>query len=132
MASGDQPRPVAPREWEVEFTDEFGAWYQQQVEELQDAIAAKVGLLTRHGPALGRPHAETLAKMSKHPNMKELRVVFHGDAYRILFAFDPRRVAVLLLGGRKPDEKWYKTAIPQADKLYDRLIAQLRAEGLIR
>jgi hypothetical protein len=113
------------------LTDECRDWYEAQGEELQEAIAARIRLLRRHGPALGRPHAETLAKMSKHPNMKELRVVFHGDAYRILFAFDPRRVAVLLLGGRKPDEKWYKMAIPQADKLYDRLLAELRAEGLI-
>ena len=64
-------------------------------------------------------------------NMKELRVVHHGDAYRVLFAFDPRRVAILLLGGRKPDQKWYKTAIPAADKLFDQYLAQLRKEGLI-
>ena len=88
-------------------------------------------LLEKAGPALGRPHADTLAKQSKYPNMKELRIVYRGDAYRVLFAFDPRRVATLLLGGRKPDQKWYKTAIPMADKLYAEHLAQLRKEGLI-
>jgi hypothetical protein len=63
--------------------------------------------------------------------MKELRIVHRGDAYRVLFAFDPRRVAILLLGGRKPDQKWYKTAIPAADKLFETHLAQLRKEGLI-
>ena len=63
--------------------------------------------------------------------MKGLRVVHHGDAYRVLFAFDPSRVAILLLGGRKPDQKWYKTAIPAADKLFGQHLAQLRKEGLI-
>jgi hypothetical protein len=66
-----------------------------------------------------------------YPNMKELRVVYAGDAYRVLFAFDPRRVAILLLGGRKPDQKWYKTEVPAADKLYGIHLAQLRKEGLI-
>lgn len=51
-----------------------------------------------------------------------------GDAYRVLFAFDPRRVAILLLGGRKPDQKWYKTAIPAADKLYEEHLKQVEKE----
>ncbi len=64
-------------------------------------------------------HADSLSKMSKHANMKELRVQIAGDAYRILFAFDPRRVGVLLMGARKADQKWYKDAVPKADALYD-------------
>ena len=54
----------------------------------------------------------------------------HGDAYRVLFAFDPRRVAILLVGGRKPDQKWYKKAIPAADRLFDQHLEALRREGL--
>jgi hypothetical protein len=77
------------------------------------------------------PHADTLAKQSEHTNMKELRIVHRGDAYRVLFAFDPRRVAILLLGGRKSDQKWYKTAIPAADKLFAAHLAQLKRERLI-
>jgi hypothetical protein len=83
--------------WQVEVTDEFTAWYQALPEELQDTITAKVELLEQYGPYLGRPHADTLARMSKHSNMKELIVQHGGGAYRILFAFDPRRVAILLL-----------------------------------
>ena len=74
---------------------------------------------------------ETLAKMSRHPNLKELRIRYRGDAFRILFAFDPRRVAVLLLGSRKPDQKWYGPAVEEADKLYDRHLRALHEEGLV-
>jgi hypothetical protein len=69
-------------------------------------------------------------KGSKHPHMKELRIRHRGDAYRVLFAFDPRRVAVLLLGGRKGGGSWYDKTIPAADKLYDRHIAALHKEGI--
>jgi len=117
--------------WDVEYTDTLAEWWESLSEEEQEDVAVKVKLLEKAGPALGRPHVDTLAKQSKHTNMKELRIVHRGDAYRVLFAFDPRRVAILLLGGRKPDQKWYKTAIPMADKLFERHLAQLREEGLI-
>ncbi len=105
--------------WEVEFTDEFREWWNTLPEKEQGAIDASVKLLEEFGPGLGRPHADSLSKMSKHANMKELRVQIAGDAYRILFAFDPRRVGILLMGGRKADQKWYKDALPKADALYD-------------
>lgn len=117
--------------WDVEYSDTFADWWEGLSEEVQEDIAVKVKLLEKVGPALGRPQADSLAKQSKYPNMKELRIVHGGDAYRVLFAFDPRRVAMLLLGGRKPDQKWYKTAIPAADKLYGEHLAQLRKEGFI-
>jgi len=117
--------------WEVEVTDEFAEWYKVLPEQLQDAITAKVELLEQYGPYLGRPHADSLAKMSTHSNMKELIVQHGGDAHRILFAFDPRRVAILLLGDRKPDNRWYKEAVPQADRLYDEHLRSLREEGLL-
>jgi hypothetical protein len=117
--------------WDVEYSDTFADWWEGLSEEVQEDIAVKVKLLEKVGPALGRPQADSLSKQSKYPNMKELRIVHVGDAYRVLFAFDPRRVAVLLLGGRKPDQKWYKTAIPAADKLYGEHLAQLRREGFI-
>jgi len=115
--------------WEIEFTGEFEGWWDSLSEEEQAAVDAKVRLLAEDGPSLGRPHADSLAKMSKHPNMKELRVQHAGDPYRVLFAFDPRRMAILLLGGRKADEKWYRDAVPRADKLYDDHLEQLRREG---
>lgn len=117
--------------WDIEATDEFAAWYKRQPEPLRDAIYAKVELLEEHGPRLGRPHADTISKVSCHGNMKELRVQHRGDAYRILFAFDPRSVGILLVGGRKPDNRWYKKAVPAADKLYDTYIRELKQEGLL-
>ena len=117
--------------WDVEYSDSFAVWWVGLSEGEQEDIAVKVKLLEKAGPALGRPHADTLAKQSKYSNMKELRIVHRGGAYRVLLAFDPRRVAILLLGGRKPDQKWYKTAIPAADKLYGEHLAQLEREKLI-
>lgn len=117
--------------WELEGTDEFKAWFEAQREDLQDAVTAKVEMLGEHGPHLGRPHADTLAHHSQHANMKELRIQHRGDAYRVLFAFDPRRVGILLRGGRKPNERWYKTEVPKADKLYEEYLEELKQEGLL-
>ena len=89
---------------------------------------ASVRLLQEKGPALGRPHVDTLSKMSKHSQMKELRIQHAGDAYRVLFAFDPKRNALLLLGDRKPDQKWYKQAVPKADKIFDEHLAAIERE----
>jgi hypothetical protein len=117
--------------WDVEFTETFAEWWESLSEAEQEDVAVKVKLLEKAGPALGRPHADSLAKQSGYTNMKELRIVHRGDAYRVLLAFDPRRVAILLLGGCKPDQKWYKAAIPAADKLYAEHLAELRKEGLV-
>lgn len=117
--------------WAIEGTHEFRDWFRSQPADLRDAIIAKVELLAQHGPALGRPHADTIGERSRHRNMKELRVTHRGDACRIFFAFDPRQVCILLHGGRKPDEKWYKRAIPAADRLYDEYLEEIRREGLI-
>lgn len=105
--------------WEVVYTDEFGEWFGGLQEEQQDAVVARVELLEAEGPALGRPTVDTI-EGSRHPNMKELRVS-KGGAIRILFAFDPRRQAVLLLGGDKSGQwnAWYVEAIPRADDLFD-------------
>ena len=117
--------------WDVEFTEEFEIWWNNLSEEEQASVDAKIRLLMEFGPALGRPQADTLAMMSKHPNLKELRIQHSGDAYRVLFAFNPRRVAILLLGGRKPDQKWYQDAVPKADKLYDEHLGELRKEEML-
>jgi hypothetical protein len=64
--------------------------------------------------------------------MRELRIQHRGRPYRVLYAFDPRRTAILLLGGDKTgDERWYDRYIPRADDLYDRHLAELRQEGSI-
>lgn len=122
--------PSGPARWEVEGTDHFIAWYRGLPVPLADAVDSAVELLQQLGPALARPYADTL-KQSRHANMKELRIRYRGDAYRVLFAFDPRRTAILLLGGRKADRKWYKAAIAGADKLYDEHLEELKREGLL-
>jgi len=110
--------------WEVEFTDDFERWYRGLEEGTQDRIIAAAQVLRDQGPGLGRPLVDSV-KGSKHP-MKELRV----GTIRILFAFDPRRIAVLLTGGDKQDQwqKWYQRAIPKADRLYEKHLAEINKE----
>ena len=117
--------------WEVEFTDEFGAWWDGLTPEQQEALDDRVMLLAEVGPSLRRPVVGDIAS-SRHANMKELRVSKAG-ALRVLFAFDPRRHAILLLGGDKSGRwrEWHNRAIPQADDLYDTHLEELRAEGLL-
>lgn len=117
--------------WEIEVTEDFQEWWAELSEEQRIAVTRAVTLLEDKGPALGRPQVDSLSKQSRHSNMKELRIRFHGDAYRVLFAFDPRQVGILLLGGRKSDQKWYKKAVEAADKLYDEYLDEIRGEGLI-
>ncbi len=114
--------------WEVEYTDEFEEWWNTLSADEQRHIAASIELLQDHGPGLGRPVVDTISN-SRHANMKELR----ANTTRTLFAFDPRRHAVLLLGGDKSGKwnAWYKTAIPHADDLYDEHLETIEKEGLI-
>jgi hypothetical protein len=117
--------------WEIEFTDEFGAWWNLLSEDEQESVAASVELLRQLGPNLPRPHADVL-KGSEHSHMKELRTQHQGRPIRTLFAFDPRRCAILLIGGDKTgDERFYERMIPLADRLYDEHLDMLRKEGLI-
>lgn len=117
-------------EWEVEFTDEFEGWWNGLSETEQVDVNAKVILLQRYGPALRRPHADVI-ESSRHSNMKELIILHAGRPYRVLYAFDPRRSAVLLIGGDKTgDDRWYERYVPIADRLYDEHLATLRKEGL--
>jgi hypothetical protein len=121
--------------WEVEYTREFGDWYTSLDEEDQDALIARVDLLESAGPGLGRPTVDSV-RHSRHANMKELRA---ERSIRVLFVFDPRRTAILLIGGQKgpqdaasPNwERWYDRYVPIADRLYDVHLDELREEGLI-
>ena len=118
-------------EWEVEYTDEFEEWWNSLTEEEQEDVDAKVTLLQRLGPRLGRPHSDVVRR-SKHQNMKELIIQHAGKPYRVIYAFDPRRVAIMLIGGEKTgDKRWYEKFLPIADRLYDEHIAVLKREGLI-
>jgi len=82
-------------------------------------IDAKVQLLEKHGPTLPRPHSDVVVS-SKHPNMKELRGKAGEALLRVLYAFDPKRTAILLIGGDKAgNPKWYDQLVPLADELFD-------------
>jgi hypothetical protein len=104
--------------WEVEASDEFKDWYESLDEAERASVAENVDMLEVYGPALGRPYADTIRE-SRYPNMKELRVQHQGKPYRILFAFDPRRRAYLILGGDKTgDANWYVEVIRRAEGIY--------------
>jgi hypothetical protein len=116
--------------WSVEVTDEFTLWFEALPDEETEATITAVDMLQEHGPALGRPMADTV-KGSRHSNLKELRVPRHDT--RVLFAFDPRRTAILLIGGSKTNrwKEWYQEMIPVADRLYNEHLETLRKEGLL-
>jgi hypothetical protein len=117
-------------EWPVEYTDVFETWWERLTEAEQEDVAAKVILLQRLGPALPRPHADVV-RSSRYANMKELRIQHAGRPYRVLYAFDPRRCAILLIGGDKTgNDRWYEIFVPRADRLYDEHLASLRGEGM--
>lgn len=115
--------------WEIEFTYEFEEWWVELDEHEQDVLDAAVEKLQERGPALPRPLSDTV-KGSRHSNMKELRPV--GSHIRVFFAFDPRRTAILLIGGDKSGrwKEWYTEMLPIADQLYDEHLEELRQEEL--
>jgi hypothetical protein len=111
--------------WEIEISDEFIDWYRGLDDDEVESVNFSVDLLEQAGPMLGRPHVDTL-QGSKIPNLKELRVQHQGRPLRILFAFDPRRVGYLILGGDKTgNAKWYETFIPIAENIYARHLLEI-------
>jgi hypothetical protein len=119
---------IAAMTWDIEYTDEFGAWWDQLSEEEQVSVAATVALLEERGPNLGFPHSSAI-NSSRHAHMRELRTQHQGRPFRTLYAFDPRRNAILLIGGDKTgDDRWYDSYVPLADRLYDEHLNQLRKE----
>lgn len=107
----------------IEYTDQFEAWWESLTDDEQESIDAAVELLEERGPGLGRPLVDNVHQ-SRHANMKELRP---AGSIRMLFAFDPRRIAILLLGGDKGGawERWYEENVPTADTLYDQHLAEI-------
>lgn len=104
--------------WGSLLLPEFEIWLKEQERQLQKDILFIIGKLEIDGPSAGRPLVDTF-KGSKLPNLKELRFEYKGAPIRILFAFDPKRQAVIILGGNKEiSTRWYKINIPKAEKLY--------------
>lgn len=114
--------------WHIEYTDEFGEWWNSLNEPEQDEVAAIVGLLEEQGPSLPFPYSSGI-ETSRHKQMRELRIQHAGTPYRVLYAFDPKRSAILLIGGKKTgNDRWYEKYIPVADNLYDEHLRCLRRE----
>jgi hypothetical protein len=107
--------------WIVEIGDEFEPEYDALPDKVQDELLAMTRLLQKFGPQLKRPHADTM-KGSSHANMKELRFKAADGVWRVAFAFDPRRKAVLLVAGDKSgtsEKRFYREFIAKADDRYD-------------
>jgi hypothetical protein len=116
------------KKWTVTFHDDFDPEVDQLAEAVQDELYAHAALLETFGPELGRPHADTLDD-SKHANMKELRFKAENGVWRVAFAFDPERKAVLLVAGDKSgssEKRFYKRLIKKADSRFDSHLSALK------
>jgi hypothetical protein len=114
--------------WEVEFSDEFGDWCDALDAAEQKSVDFTVGLLVEVGPTLKMPHSSGI-ETSRHKHMRELRIQHEGRPYRVLYAFDPRRTAILLIGGDKTgNNRWYEENVPRGDEIYDQHLKELENE----
>ena len=117
--------------WTVEIAEEFAPEFHALQEGVQDAILAMSRVLQQFGPQLGRPRVDTL-KGSRHANMKEMRFGAADGQWRVAFAFDLKRSAVLLVAGDKSGgspRAFYRKLIRKADERFDRHLARLVNEG---
>ena len=115
--------------WEVEYTDEFEEWWETLDEAEQKRISFSVNLLRQFGPSLSFPHS-TDVRQSRHSSMRELRTQCEGRPLRTFYAFDPRRTAILLIGGDKTgNDRFYDEFVPVADKIYDHYLKEIQEEN---
>jgi len=113
--------------WIVEFYDEFEKEFDELPEAVQDELLSRVGVLEEFGSQLGRPSVDTL-NGSKHSNMKELRFNASDGVWRVAFAFDPQRKAILLVAGDKSgvsESRFYRQLIKKADNRFDSHLANI-------
>lgn len=104
--------------WQIEQSETFEEWFFSLDDADRENVLTAIFLLEEKGPMLPRPHADTVTG-SQYPNMKELRIQSQGKPLRAFFAFDPRRVGILLCAGDKTGNKrFYDEMIPIADKEY--------------
>jgi hypothetical protein len=113
--------------WIVEATDEFASWLDSLPDEEYALVATAIDMLEMRGPTLGRPWVDKIQQSRLH-NLKELRP--RSTSIRVLFAFDPRRTAILLLGGNKAGlwNNWYLTWVPVAERLYEEYLREIEEE----
>jgi hypothetical protein len=116
--------------WAVELADEFKPEFDTLDKHVRSEVLALALILQKFGPQLGRPRVDTL-KDSRHANMKELRFSAVGGEWRLAFAFDPRRRAILLVAGDKSggsQKRFYRELIRKADARFDAHLARLKRE----
>jgi len=116
--------------WAVEIGDEFEPEFHALHEEVREEILALARLLQQFGPQLGRPRVDTL-NGSRHKNMKELRFAAAHGEWRVAFAFDPKRRAILLVAGDKArgsQKRFYERLIVRADERFDAHLSRLKRE----
>jgi len=113
--------------WTAGRSDEFKKWWETLTDSEKRKVAISLNDLTMRGPHAGRPLVDTV-NGSRHPNMKELRAT---KTIRVFFAFDPRRKAVLLIGGDKAGKvnRFYRQMIAKADKIYDAHLRRIEEEA---
>jgi hypothetical protein len=116
--------------WIVQWHEAFDAEWDEWPEAVQNELLALMGLLKQFGPTLGRPRVDTL-KGSRHANMKELRFDAADGVWRVAFAFDPKRQAILLAGGDKSggsEKRFYRQLIRKADARFDAHLARIETQ----
>jgi hypothetical protein len=110
---------------EVVVADEFRAWYEALTVEEQQSVQRLVGMLETDGVALGYPYSSALLG-TEHP-IRELRIQHQGRPYRVLYAFDPLRQAVLLIGADKTGrDRFYEEIVPVAEQIWERYLRETR------
>ena len=113
-------------EWSVDVTAEFGEWWKGLDQSAQNAVAATIGLLRVRGPDLPFPYSSDV-RGSRHGALRELRIQHRGRPLRVLYAFDPHRVAILLLGeDKRGSKRWYRKTVPRAERLFDNHLEDLK------
>ncbi len=116
-------------QWTVIFDPNFRLWFYEQEQGFQNEAFAVIQILEESGPMLGRPRVDTL-NGSTIANLKELRIQYQGEPWRILFVFDPKRQAVLLIGGNKTgNNRWYIENIPIGEQRYQTYLETLEEEN---
>ena len=116
--------------WEVDLHDDFVPEYRDLHKDVQDELLARIELLELFGPQLGRPRADTLND-SRHANIKELRFDAADGVWRVAFAFDPNRKAILLVAGDKSgvgEKRFYRQLIDKADARFDAHLAKIKRQ----
>ncbi|HTC36585.1 MAG TPA: type II toxin-antitoxin system RelE/ParE family toxin [Bryobacteraceae bacterium] len=117
--------------WEVDLHDDFVPEFLSMHKKAQDELLAHIALLGQFGQQLGRPRADTL-NGSRHPNMKELRFKAADGVWRVAFAFDLNRAAILLVAGDKSgvsEKRFYRQLIKKADERFDAHLARIKRQG---